>query len=191
MVDKLAKGSTAPLEARTNIVVSFGASVVAETLVYPFDTVKTWMQTQRGVGFANSVATGVRQGGALGLYEGVPFAITRIGISTTALMVIPQALSNSLQTSGASEQVTIALATPAVTFTVNGALVPFETLKTRVQADSTLPPAQRRYAGIAHCARQFIGEYGVAALWTGTMPTVQPYFAITQLYYTNSILTLL
>ena len=172
MVDK---HKTKPLlDARSNVVVSFLATAIAEVLVYPLDTVKAWLQTQPRGGLWSTTAAGLRHGGIRGLYEGVPLAITRLSLSTTVLMTIPQALANWLQNQKISELATISMSTPVVTFTVNGLLVPFETLKTRVQADSALPRADRRYPSLASATQQFVRGHGIAALWAGTMPTVGP-----------------
>jgi|EP00966_Prymnesium_polylepis_P125289 hypothetical protein len=118
--------------------------------------------------FAEVTRRGLERGGVLGLYEGVSLATCRLTISTTAAVVVPQvrprkrgythpsshtrqrelrsvplllqALANKLRSSEVPEDVSVALTTPVSTFATNLALVPFETIKTRLQVPPRAAP---------------------------------------------------
>ena len=170
----MAASSSAEIRASTNIMATAASTVLAECLLYPIDTLKCWVQIQAGErsSFAAVTRRGLERGGIGGLYEGVALATCRLGISTTATVVVPQALANRLRSSSVPEDVSVALATPAAAFAINLALVPIETIKTRLQADGALSPHQRRYASALSAPLAFVRANGIAALWTGAMPTV-------------------
>ena len=51
-----------------------------------------------------------------------------------------------------------------------GSIVPFDVVKTRLQMQVDHAPAQRRYAGVAHCFRTVVREEGWRVLFRGTVP---------------------
>lgn len=118
----------------------------------------------------------VKESGVAGLYKGISAGILRQCTYTTARLGIFNKLSDALK--AANDGAPIPLyqkAGAGLTAGGLGALVgsPADLTLIRMQADSTLPPDQRRnYRGVGDAMTRIVREEGVGGLFRGAGPTV-------------------
>lgn len=162
----------ARLDSRTNAGVSFVAAVATETICFPVDTIKCWTQLAITGGTQQPSISSLRSGSIGRLYNGVALGTSRLALSSTAMITLPQVAADMLQSSGVDEITAVAAATPVATFCANLVLVPLELVKTRLQAHGALTGAERTQLGAIASARHVVATSGVQGLWVGALPTV-------------------
>lgn len=149
-----------------------GATVV----IQPIDMVKVRLQLgAQGSPFAVAGQI-IKQDGFASLYRGLSAGILRQATYTTARLGIFNSLSEYLKKSNDGKPLPLwQKAGAGLTAGGLGALVgsPADLTLIRMQADSTLPPEQRRnYKGVGDAFVRTVKEDGVAGLFRGGGPTV-------------------
>jgi solute carrier family 25 (mitochondrial oxoglutarate transporter), member 11 len=159
------------------------AGVTATLLVQPIDFIKLRLQLhgegvksaarQSSVLFAYDI---VRQQGVAILYTGIGAALARqvvYGSSRLGLFRIFSDLLKAHVTGGHALPVTMKVCAALVAGAIASLLGnPCDLALVRMQADSSLPPDQRRYRGMLEAMRRIVSDEGVLALWRGSGPTV-------------------
>lgn len=158
------------------------AGCIATTVIQPVDYVKTQMQLQ---GEGERTATRVspinvaratyNEFGFTRFYTGITAAWTRQIVYGSARLGLFRVFSDELKVMhhGAPlpvwEKIGAGLAAGALAALIGN---PADLALVRMQADTTLPPAQRRnYKGIVDAVVRIIRQEGVLALWRGSTPT--------------------
>ena len=131
---------------------------------------------------------GLRRGGGVRtLYSGVTTGVAKNALSTAMVigMHAPMNLKvgKMLLAFGAGPLLTKIAVAQGLSIAANSLLVPFETIKTRLQADSAAKKANRRYTGPVDAFRSYTARNGVAALWSASVPTL----ARSALWWSGSI----
>jgi len=168
-----------------NVGLSFVAATVAETVTFPLDSTKVWLQIRKGSKQVNlnsvsrsnfgqvlqrTVYKAFNNGGVSSFYQGLPVALARVGMSTAAVVSLYGPIHNSFPDSW-SPTVTKLLASSLVAITINGVLTPLEVIKTRLQADGRKDLSNRRYLSSFNSIWTFYERNGIRAFWTGGVPT--------------------
>jgi len=163
-----------------NIGVGGISGTIAVSFVYPLETIKTIIQMQseakQSTSFSQILKQRIKSRNLLSLYKGIPaawcrqffFASLRIGLyynysdylrsrqNKTAL----SALESTIGSLGAG-----AIGISAV--------MPFDVIFVRFQAENVLPPAQRRgYTSLGNAMGRIIKEEGITTLWRGIIPAI-------------------
>ncbi|KAH7853539.1 hypothetical protein Vadar_003749 [Vaccinium darrowii] len=151
------------------------AGMLATCVVQPIDTIK--VRIQLGEGSAGEVAKKIlRNEGIGGFYKGLSAGLLRQATYTTARLGTFKILTKNAVAANAGkplplyQKVLCGLTAGAI-----GACVgtPADLALVRMQADTTLPPSQRRnYKNVFHALYRIIADEGVLALWKGAGPTV-------------------
>lgn len=179
-MDKLVDGRPALLAQVQPFVTGGLAGCLATTVVQPVDMIKVRIQLASDVaGSAKSPFTIARQmvknEGILSLYRGLDAGLLRQVTYTTARMGMFRLFSEGLKSPG---EVTLPLHKKAIAGLLAGGLGslvgnPADLALVRLQADSTMPPAQRRnYTSVVNAMVRIVREEGLLALWRGSGPTV-------------------
>eukprot|EP00930_Biecheleria_cincta_P086418 TRINITY_DN75707_c0_g1_i1.p1 TRINITY_DN75707_c0_g1~~TRINITY_DN75707_c0_g1_i1.p1 ORF type:complete len:320 (+),score=57.48 TRINITY_DN75707_c0_g1_i1:41-961(+) len=144
--------------------------------VHPFDVAKVQMQInqQPGATLTSTCRKLLASEGVAGLYAGLNFAMWRQATYTTSRMGLYDVLMPMFKGSdgkvSAIGKMAAGVAAGGIAAT---ACCPVEVGLIRAQADSSLPPAERRnYKGLFDAIRQIKTTEGVPALWRGVGPTV-------------------
>lgn len=157
--------------------VNGGASgMFATCVIQPIDMVKVRIQLG-ATGNPLSVGAAIaREEGFGALYNGLSAGLLRQATYTTARMGIFSSLQSYLKTSQGTEVLPLwQKAASGLAAGGLGALVgtPSDLSLVRMQADATLPPAERRnYKGVFDALTRITKEEGVAGLFKGAGPTV-------------------
>lgn len=116
-----------------------------------------------------------RGGGARVLFKGLPLGVARNSLSTMVVMGLNVPLGLKVGkvclAIGLTPLFSKIVISSALSVAANSLLVPLETVKTRIQADSNLPAHKRRYTSTAEGFRSIIDRAGVRALWAASFPT--------------------
>ena len=151
------------------------AGIVATCCIQPIDCVKVRLQLAGG-GAPLAVARGiVAQEGVLGLYTGFSAAIMRQATYTTARLGLFSTFHDELVERNGGQA--LPLHQKALAGLAAGGLAaivgsPSDLALIRMQADGTLPPAQRRgYQNVFHAMTTIVREEGAAGLFTGAGTT--------------------
>jgi len=162
---------------------SFAAAIVAETITFPMDSAKVWLQTQRrhaanstswyrvGQNLYQTTSKAIRNGGLRSFYQGLPFAVSRCGMSTAAVISLYSPILHACPETWSSTTKKVA-ASSVVALAINGLLTPLEIIKTRLQSDGRKDVARRRYYSNIHSVWSFYEKNGLRAFWSGGMPTL-------------------
>lgn len=155
------------------------AGCVATSCVQPIDMIKVRIQLAGEVPGASKnpfVVTKnfIAQEGFVKLYKGLDAGIVRQLTYTTARMGIFRTLSDALKKDNEplpfSKKAFASLAAGALGAAVGN---PADLALIRLQADSTLPVAERRnYSGVVDALTRISKEEGITGLWRGSSPTV-------------------
>lgn len=159
------------------------AGCVATTVVQPIDMVKVRLQLSgESLGHtkppsAISMARMIlQQEGPRGFYTGISAAYARQIVYGSARLGLFRTFSNWFKdlngggTVPAYQKVLAGMGAGALGSFIGN---PTELSLIRMQADATLPPAERRnYRGIFDAVRRIVAEEGVVGLWKGSSPTV-------------------
>jgi len=166
---------------------SLGAAAFAESVCYPIDSVKIWMQVtkkpcpptfwQMPGHIAHVAQSGLARGGVSSIFKGMPLAIGRNALSTMIVMGFNNhaailASKQKLLASGLGQMATKVVVVSGLSVTANMFLIPLETLKVRIQADSRQKAHLRRYHGCFDALMTFTKKNGVGALWNGAPSTI-------------------
>jgi len=156
--------------------VNGGASgMLATCVIQPIDMIK--VRIQLGQGSAGQVArTMIKEEGFGSLYKGLSAGLLRQATYTTARLGSFRILTN--KAIEANEGKPLPLYQKALCGLTAGAIgatvgSPADLALIRMQADATLPLAQRRhYTNAFHALGRIVSDEGVLALWKGAGPTV-------------------
>lgn len=159
------------------------AGCIATSVVQPVDIVKVRLQLSgesRGQAKPPSAISMARtilqKEGPRGFYAGISAAYARQIVYGSARLGLFRTFSNwfkDLNNGGAVpayQKVLAGIGAGALGSFIGN---PTELSLIRMQADATLPPAERRnYRGIFDAVRRIVAEEGVTGLWKGSSPTV-------------------
>lgn len=173
-----AKPATAGAWATAKPFVNGGLSgMAATTIIQPIDMVKVRLQLGASGGPFSVAAQCIKESGVSGLYRGLSAGLLRQATYTTARLGIFNSLSEALKERMPNgeplplyQKAGAGLAAGGL-----GALVgsPADLSLIRMQADSTLPAAQRRnYKGVGDALTRIVREEGAGGLFRGAGPTV-------------------
>lgn len=151
------------------------AGMLATGVIQPIDMIKVRMQL--GQGSAATVARNVLQKQGFGaFYTGLSAGLLRQATYTTARLGTFMKLTNkAIEANDGKPLPLYQKALCALTAGAIGASVgsPADLALIRMQADATLPAAQRRnYINAVHALSRIVADEGVLALWKGAGPTV-------------------
>ncbi len=163
-----------------NIGISGVAGVVGLCAMYPVESVKTIIQLRSEAG-GRPTTIGIfkeriKAEGFGSLYRGLPaavirqffFASIRVGLFFNAADYIKSTKKRNTLT--LLESTVSSLGAAAVGIT---AVMPFDVIFVRFQAESSLPAEQKRgYTGLGNALSRIIKEEGVATLWRGLLPAI-------------------
>ena len=117
-----------------------------------------------------------KEGGAKGFYKGLDSAILRQVVYGTLRLGIFFNMTESMKRKNGGKNISASQkAFASIVAGGFGSFVgnPADLCLVRVQADSTLPPEERRnYTGVGNALSRIIKEEGVTALWRGAVPTM-------------------
>ncbi|KAF6983043.1 hypothetical protein CFC21_010988 [Triticum aestivum] len=156
--------------------VNGGASgMLATCVIQPIDMIK--VKIQLGEGSAAQVAKTMYANEGLGsFYKGLSAGLLRQATYTTARLGSFRVLTNkAIEANDGKPLPLVQKAFIGLTAGAIGACVgsPADLALIRMQADSTLPAAQRRhYKNAFHALYRITADEGVLALWKGAGPTV-------------------
>ncbi|CAO2161500.1 unnamed protein product [Urochloa humidicola] len=156
--------------------VNGGASgMLATCVIQPIDMVK--VKIQLGEGSAATVTKNMLANEGIGsFYKGLSAGLLRQATYTTARLGSFRVLTNkALEANEGKPLPLVQKAFIGLTAGAIGASVgsPADLALIRMQADSTLPAAQRRnYKNAFHALYRIVADEGVLSLWKGAGPTV-------------------
>lgn len=116
------------------------------------------------------------EGGIKSFYKGIDSAILRQVVYGTLRLGIFFNMTESMKKKNGGKN--ISAGQKALASIVAGGLGSFvgnpaDLVLVRMQADSTLPPEQRRnYKGVGNALARIVKEEGVTGLWAGAVPTI-------------------
>eukprot|EP01018_Ginkgo_biloba_P021789 Gb_11670 [translate_table: standard] len=156
--------------------VNGGASgMLATCVIQPVDMIKVRIQLGQGSGY--KVAKNMLRDEGMGaFYKGLSAGLLRQATYTTARLGSFRILTN--KAIAANDGKPLPLYQKALCGLTAGAIgasvgSPADLALIRMQADATLPPAQRRhYKNAFHALYRIVADEGVLALWKGAGPTV-------------------
>ncbi|XP_028102294.1 mitochondrial dicarboxylate/tricarboxylate transporter DTC-like [Camellia sinensis] len=156
--------------------VNGGASgMLATCVIQPIDMIK--VRIQLGQGSATDVTKNMFKNEGIGaFYKGLTAGLLRQATYTTARLGSFRILTN--KTIEANDGKPLPLYQKALCGLTAGAIgasvgSPVDLALIRMQADATLPLAQRRnYTNAFHALYRIVADEGVLALWKGAGPTV-------------------
>lgn len=149
--------------------------MLATCVIQPIDMVK--VRIQLGQGSAVQVTKNMlKQEGVGAFYKGLSAGLLRQATYTTARLGSFRVLTNkAVEANDGKPLPLLQKAAIGLTAGAIGASVgsPADLALIRMQADATLPPAQRRhYKNAFHALYRIVADEGVLALWKGAGPTV-------------------
>jgi len=170
-----------PLQQRVwrplrNYAIGSLAGSTSITIFAPFDTLKTRMQITSGRGPAQVVRELVQTEGVRGLYAGLSAGVGRQFIYAGTRLGLFDAFQDKLRAGDPSR--TLPFWQNAGAALVAGGMAavvgnPMDVSLIRMQADATLPAAERRgYRHVGHAVVTIFRTEGVAGLFAGVGPTV-------------------
>ncbi|XP_068653174.1 mitochondrial dicarboxylate/tricarboxylate transporter DTC-like [Aristolochia californica] len=151
------------------------SGMLATCIIQPVDMVKVRIQLGQGSGL-HVVKSMLREEGVGAFYKGLSAGLLRQATYTTARFGSFRVITN--KAIEANEGKPLPLYQKALCGLSAGALgacvgSPADLALIRMQADATLPVAQRRnYTNAFHALYRIIADEGVLALWKGAGPTV-------------------
>lgn len=174
------KGSSV-LNTIMPFVIGGGSGMLSTILIQPIDMIKVQIQIQseimKGAGVSNPVVVMrqiVSQHGVGHLYHGIGSALMRQFTYTTTRMGIYKSLFNRHNAQHGHVSLgmkSLFSATAGFFGSITGN--PADLILIRMQADMTLPEAQRRhYTGFMNAFSRIVREEGFFSLWRGSSPTI-------------------
>ncbi|GMY16121.1 mitochondrial dicarboxylate/tricarboxylate transporter DTC [Fagus crenata] len=151
------------------------SGMLATCVIQPIDMIK--VRIQLGQGSAGSVARNMlKEEGFGAFYKGLSAGLLRQATYTTARLGSFKILTNkAIEANDGKPLPLYQKALCGLTAGAIGASVgsPADLALIRMQADATLPEAQRRhYKNAFHALSRIVSDEGVLALWKGAGPTV-------------------
>eukprot|EP00899_Mesostigma_viride_P013004 jgi/Mesvir1/21704/Mv04123-RA.1 len=158
------------------------AGMAATCCIQPVDMVKVRIQLGAAGSPFSVAGSMIKQEGFFSLYKGLSAGLLRQATYTTARMGIFRILTDTAtEYNGGKPVPLVGKAAIGLTAGALGALVgnPADLSLIRMQADSMLPPAQRRnYTNAFQAMGRIVKDEGVLALWKGAGPTVSRAMAL-------------
>jgi solute carrier family 25 oxoglutarate transporter 11 len=182
----MATNSTTPkkqVNVPTSLNFFFGglAGCLATCVVQPIDMIKTQIQlsSESGSTKLSPIAVAknfVQENSFKALYRGIDSALLRQVLYTTTRFGIFYSLNDYLVKKNKGKPVSVSQRVlSALTAGGIGAAFanPADLILIRMQADSKLPPDQRRnYTSVFNGINRIVNEEGFVKLWTGALPTI-------------------
>eukprot|EP00823_Brevimastigomonas_motovehiculus_P000022 TRINITY_DN1005_c0_g1_i2.p1 TRINITY_DN1005_c0_g1~~TRINITY_DN1005_c0_g1_i2.p1 ORF type:complete len:318 (-),score=50.47 TRINITY_DN1005_c0_g1_i2:417-1370(-) len=157
------------------------AGCIASAMIHPLDMIKVRLQLSGELGASKPIRNPFKMGrliwvneGPMALYKGltagllrqVTYGMTRLGVFQT---VVDTMKRNGYQMTALP--LIFAGSTAGVFAVMVGS--PADVALTRMQADNTLPAAQRRkYKNVFDAMRRMVKEEGFTCLWRGNIPNL-------------------
>merc|ERR1711920_470278 len=163
-----------------NFLVGTLSTMTATSCIQPMDMIKVRIQLA-SEGGGNTAFTAVAreiasEGGPAAFYKGIDSALLRQVIYGTARLGIYFNLSEYFRKSNDGANLSVLQkAGCAMTAGALGSFIgnPCDLALVRMQADSTLPEAERRnYKNVFDAFSRIVSEEGVTSLWRGAVPTM-------------------
>jgi solute carrier family 25 oxoglutarate transporter 11 len=163
-----------------NFMVGTMAACTATSCIQPIDMVKVRIQLMSEQGGSTSpfkVAGDImKEGGIKHFYKGLDSALLRQVVYGTMRLGLFYNISESMREKNGGKNLSAGQkATASIIAGGIGSFVgnPADLCLVRMQADSTLPPDQRRnYTGVGNALTRIVSEEGVTGLWAGAVPTI-------------------
>ena len=118
----------------------------------------------------------MKEVGVKGFYKGLDAAISRQVVYGTMRLGLFYNISESMKEKNGGKNLSAGQkATASIIAGGVGSFIgtPADLCLVRMQADTTLPPEQRRnYTGIFNALQRIVAEEGVTGLWSGAVPTM-------------------
>jgi len=163
-----------------NFLVGTMAACTATTCIQPIDMVKVRIQLMSEAGGNTSpfaVARGIMaEGGPKAFYKGLDSALLRQVVYGTMRLGLFYNISESMKQSNGGKN--LSAGQKAIASIVAGGVgsfigTPADLCLVRMQADSVLPPEERRnYTSVGNALTRIVAEEGVTGLWAGAVPTI-------------------
>eukprot|EP00829_Urostomides_striatus_P015893 TRINITY_DN50_c0_g3_i1.p1 TRINITY_DN50_c0_g3~~TRINITY_DN50_c0_g3_i1.p1 ORF type:complete len:328 (-),score=75.03 TRINITY_DN50_c0_g3_i1:25-1008(-) len=161
-----------------NILIGGSAGTIGLSCLYPIETVKTVIQVRSEAKESTSVLKALsdirKASGISGLYKGLPAALCRQFLFASIRLGLFFSFADYMKNKenklslGIVESTAGSLAAAAVGIT---AVMPFDVIYVRFQAESMLPVAQRRgYTSLLNAFSTIIKKEGAGTLWRGLIP---------------------
>ncbi|CAN6457032.1 unnamed protein product [Victoria cruziana] len=151
------------------------SGMMATCVIQPIDMIKVRIQLGQGSGL-HVAKTMLREEGVGAFYKGLSAGLLRQATYTTARLGSFRVLTNkAVQANDGKPLPLYQKALCGLTAGAIGACVgsPADLALIRMQADATLPVAQRRnYTNAFHALYRIVSDEGILALWKGAGPTV-------------------
>ncbi|XP_031472887.1 mitochondrial dicarboxylate/tricarboxylate transporter DTC-like [Nymphaea colorata] len=151
------------------------SGMLATCVIQPIDMIKVRIQLGQGSGL-HVAKTMLREEGMGAFYKGLSAGLLRQATYTTARLGSFRVLTNKAVAANDGKPLPLyQKALCGLTAGAIGACVgsPADLALIRMQADATLPVAQRRnYTNAFHALYRIVSDEGVLALWKGAGPTV-------------------
>jgi solute carrier family 25 (mitochondrial oxoglutarate transporter), member 11 len=180
-VAKPAPQSASAINKLKNMLIAGVAGTTSILIMYPVETLKTRLQLKSEARVANLSPIGtlkeiIKGEGVKSLYMGLPAALARQLLFASFRIGLFFNISDYLKQKKNKKTLSLLESTPASLFAGAAAIstvMPFDVVFVRMQAENSLPPAQRRgYTGLFNAIGRIAKEEGVGALWKGWMPAV-------------------
>ncbi len=178
---KPAAAASSTMVKLKNMLIAGTAGTASILALYPVETLKTRVQLKSEAGVANISAVGtlkeiIKKEGFGTLYMGLGAAVARQMLFASFRIGLFYNITDYLKQQKKKSTLTIT-ETACASLAAGGmailTVMPFDVVFVRMQAEGTLPPAQRRgYTGLFNGVSRVAKEEGVKALWKGAMPAV-------------------
>lgn len=124
-----------------------------------------------------TVASGIyKEGGLKYFYKGLDSAILRQVVYGTMRLGLFYNISEDMKKKNGGKNLSAGQkATASIIAGGVGSFIgnPADLCLVRMQADSVLPPAERRnYTGVGNALQRIVAEEGITGLWAGAVPTI-------------------
>ena len=163
-----------------NLLISGTSGSVALSIVYPMESIKTMIQLKSEAGEKASISKiaseRMKTEGFRTLYKGLPAALIRQFFFASIRLGLFFNFGDYFKSKNNRSALTIMESTVsslgAAAIGIS-AVMPFDVIFVRFQAENALPPSQRRgYTGVGNAVARIIKEEGIKALWRGILPGI-------------------
>ncbi len=164
-----------------NMVIAGTAGTASILTLYPVETLKTRIQMKSEAGAGNTSPIGLmkemyNKEGMKSFYMGLGAALMRQLLFASFRIGLFYNITDYLKQRGGKTSLSI-VETASASLASGGAAIltvmPFDVVFVRMQAENSLPPAQRRgYTSMFNAIGRISKEEGMTALWKGSAPAV-------------------